>query len=186
MPHVTGLRGGDAWILGPDPGGRLSPHWGSGNAPILPGVGLAMGSPLSLYLEDFGMLGALVHDPTVELQGVVASVLVTVLPPPETSAPSEKVASLYLLHLRIDFIVSGDAGLSRIWEEVAQCWGQTEGLDILNQALLRGILSFRNLEGGSTSVPHLLAGRPINTRREIFLQVMSSSLPGRTEVPYDK
>ena len=59
------------------------------------------------------------------------------------------------------------------------------GLHIISEPPVRTLLStFSN--SNNAIVSSLVAGRPINTLQDIFLQVMSPSLLGRTELPYDR
>ena len=75
------------------------------------------------------------------LQGVVMAGVVSALPYPSPAAPEEKVARLFLLHLRFVYGVAGDSDLPPIWDAVALGRGKTEGLATFNQALMRGLPS---------------------------------------------
>ena len=78
---------------------------------------------------------------------MVTAGVVSALPFPSPFAPGGKVARLSLLHLRLMCGVAGDSDLTPIWEAVAQVRGKTERLETLNQALMRGLLSFWRLFG---------------------------------------
>ena len=99
------------------------------------------------------------HAIAVALQGVVANGVAVALPSPAPSGPTGKVATLSLLHLRFVYGVAMDVDLPPIWESVARGRGKMDGLATLNQALMRGLPSCRQLFGGranfSNSLPLL-------------------------------
>ena len=61
------------------------------------------------------------------------------LPSPSPIIPSERVASLYLLHLRFTCGVADYGDLDPIWEDITRSKGQIEGLADLKQALFQGL-----------------------------------------------
>ena len=76
------------------------------------------------------------------LQGVVTAGVVGGQSSPSPSKPAGRFATLLLLNLQFSCGVEGDADLPLIREDVNKVKGHTEGLSILNQALLRGILFY--------------------------------------------
>ena len=77
---------------------------------------------------------------------------------PTLSGPAGKVATPSLLHLRIACGVEVDGNLPPIWEAVARGKGRMEGLDTLNQALIRGLTSCCRIFGGRA---HFSASLPL-------------------------
>ena len=68
--------------------------------------------------------------------------------PPFPSAPTGKFATLSLLHLCFACGMAVDGELPPIWEAFAQGKWRFEGLATLNQALMRGLLSYCRVFGG--------------------------------------
>ena len=85
------------------------------------------------------------------MQGKVANGVAAALPPPASSGPTGKVATLSLLHLRFVCGVAADVEPPPIWEAVAWGQGNMDGLATLNQALMRGLPSCRRIFGGRTN-----------------------------------
>ena len=118
-----------------------------------------MRPPLDTVLAALGLSDSALQAFAADLQGVVEAGVRATLPSPAPSALMGKVATLPLLHLSFTCGVVMDRDLPPIWEAVAQVKGRMEGLATLNQALMRGLPSFRRFFGGrarfSASV-HLL------------------------------
>ena len=116
----------------------------------LPATGLA-----ALDLSESAL-----HASAAALQGLVAARISAAVPSPALSAPTVKVATLSLLHLRFVCRVSVYRDLPPIWEAVVRGNGQMEGLSTLNQSLIRGLPSccqiFRG-RGHLSASPLLLA-----------------------------
>ena len=89
------------------------------------------------------------------LQEVVTAGVVSALPSPDPAVPVVKVACLSRLHLRFPCGLAGVSDLPPIWDAVVQRRGNTEGLATLNQALMRGLPSFRKLFGGGGALQRL-------------------------------
>ena len=104
--------------------------------------------PQSTGLETLGLSDSALHTFAAALQGVVAAGISAAVPSPSLSAPTGKVATLSLLHLRFSYGVAVDGELPPIWEAVARGKGRLEGLFTLNRALVRGLPSCFQLFGG--------------------------------------
>ena len=103
--------------------------------------------PQSTGLETLGLSDSALHTFAAALQGVVAAGISAAVPSPSLSAPTGKVATLSLLHLRFSYGVAVDGELPPIWEAVAQGKGRMEGLVTLNQDLMRGLPSCHRVFG---------------------------------------
>ena len=73
------------------------------------------------------------------LQGVVAAGVSLAVPSPGPSAPTGKVTTMSLLHLRFACGVAVYGDLPPIWEAVTRGKGRVEGLAKLNQDLMQGL-----------------------------------------------
>ena len=69
-----------------------------------------------------------------------------------------RVSTLSLPHLRFTCRVEGYGDLSPIWEVVARGKGRTEGLETLNQNLMRGVPYRHWVFGGRA---HFIASLPL-------------------------
>ena len=119
-----------------------------------PPQGVAGGGGAPMGLSVLGLSDATLQAFAEDLQGVVTVGIVSALPSPSPAFPGGKVARLSLLHLRFACGVAGDSDVPPIWEAVALGQGKTEGLENLNQALMRGLPSCRKVFGGGrTSAP---------------------------------
>ena len=134
-PGEWGTKGGSVYPIGP-----------------LPAQGLE-----ALCISD-----AVVHAFASALQVVVMRGLVVALPSPSPAASSVRVTALSLLYLRFEYGLMGDANLPLIWEDVGRTKRRIEGINTLNQTILRGIC--RNMSG------HMLMGRP-DARQETMILV---------------
>ena len=70
------------------------------------------------------------------------------LPYPFPAAPMGKVTHLSLIHLRFTCRVVGYSNLSHMWDALVQGKGKMEGLTTLNHALMRSLISCRQVVGG--------------------------------------
>ena len=102
-----------------------------------------MRPPLSTVLASLGLSESALHAFTAALQGVVAAGVSTEVTSLVLSAPTGKIETLSLLHLRFTCRVAVDGYLSPIWEAVARGKGRMEGLATLNQALMSSKLIAR-------------------------------------------
>ena len=100
-----------------------------------------MGPPPETGIAALVLSGATIHDFAAALQGVVAVGVGAALSTPYTAAPTEKVSTLYLLHLHFICRVAEDGDLPPIWETVTRERVRMEGLTTLNQEILRGMSS---------------------------------------------
>ena len=106
-------------------------------------------------LAALGLSDATLQEIMAALQGVVTAGVVSTLPSTYPSAPGVKVTCFSLLHIQFACEVAGDSDLPPIWEMVAQGRGKTNRLATLNQALMRGLPSCRQVFGErDTSSPH--------------------------------
>ena len=129
-----------------------------------------MRHPPATGLAALGLLDSAHHAFTASLKGVVAAEVSTEVPSPAPSAPTGKVTTLSLLHLRFTCRVAVDGDLPQIYEEVTRGKGRMEGLATLNQALMRGLTSCFQVFGGRD---HFSASLPLLT----FLKNLSLLSP---------
>ena len=101
--------------------------------------GYPSGPPPAIELGALVLSDATIHAFTYALKGLVAAGVVEALPFLFLDAPIGKVVTHSLLHPYFFFRVSEDGGLTPIWEATARRNGRTEGLETLNQTLMRGL-----------------------------------------------
>ena len=106
-----------------------------------------MGPTPSTGLAYLCLSGSTLRAFAAALHAVVASEDSMTVPSPAPYAPTGKVATLSLLYLRFACDVAVDGDLPPIWEAVSQGKGMLEGLATLNQALIRGLQSCRQVFG---------------------------------------
>ena len=99
------------------------------------GGGYYGGPSPTVGLGDISLFDTTVHSFADALQGVVAVGVVEY--PPYLAAPERRVATILILHLRFDFGVAGNGDMSPIREEVLRGKGRTEGLETINQTVMR-------------------------------------------------
>ena len=114
--------------------------------------------PPTTGLASLSLLDSALHPFAAAMQGMVASGVSVVVPPPSKSSPIGKVTTLSLLYLCFVCMMVVDGDLPTIWEAVAQGKGRMEGLDTLNQYLMRGLPSCHQVFGGRL---HLGASLPL-------------------------
>ena len=170
--------------LGADPWGRPLPQWQgqqpapsppsqwqlASQPPPQPPQGAVGGGGAAIGLDALGLSDATLQAFTAAMQGVVTAGVVSALPSPSPAAPGGKVARLSLLHLRFACRVAGDDGIPPLLEAVALGQGKTEGLAILNQALMRGLTSCRRVFGRRA---HFSASLPLLA----FIKIVSLRNP---------
>ena len=91
-----------------------------------------MRPPPSTFLAALGLSDYALHSFTAALQGVVVSGVSVAVPFSALSAPTGKVATLSLVHLRFACGVAVDGYVPLIWEAFSQQKGRMEGLSTLN------------------------------------------------------
>ena len=122
------------------------------------GGGYPSGPTPPTGLEALGLPKATIQAFTSALQDVVAVGVVADLTSPSPIVTVGKVATLSLLHLRFVCGVEGYGDLPPIWEVVARGEFRTEGLDNLNQVMMRGLLYCCRFFGGRV---HFSASLPL-------------------------
>ena len=83
------------------------------------GGGQTVRPPLATGLADIGLTDSAIHAFAVALQDVVAAGVSAAVPYPDPSAPTGKIATLYLLQLSFAYGVAVDGFLPQIWEAFA-------------------------------------------------------------------
>ena len=117
-----------------------------------------MQPPPATGLAALGLSESALHAFAAALQGVVVAGVSVAVISPSPSAPTGKVVTLSLLHLRFACRVAVDGDLPPIWEVVTQGKGRMEGLATLNQTLMRGLPSYSRVFGGRN---HFSASLPL-------------------------
>ena len=153
-PHLGGVvhASTQGVGLGADPWGRPHlhtlppPQWQPSipPAPQPPQV-VTRGRGAPTGLASLGLSYATLQAFSAALQGVVTAGVVSSLPSPAPATPEGKVTRLSLLHLRFACGVVGDRDLPPIWDVVLQGRGKMEGLATLNQDMMRGLQSCRQV-----------------------------------------
>ena len=122
------------------------------------GRGQQVQPPPATGLAALGLSESALHAFAAALQGVVVAGVSVAVISPSPSAPTGKVVTLSLLHLRFACRVAVDGDLPPIWEVVTQGKGRMEGLATLNQTLMRGLPSYSRVFGGRN---HFSASLPL-------------------------
>ena len=104
------------------------------------------------------LFDAAVHAFAATLQGVVVAEVGSDLPSSSHTAPVGRVTALSIIQLQFAYGVTGDGDLYPISEALERGKGRTEGLETLNQALMRGLPSGHRVFGGRAK---LIASLPL-------------------------